>query len=482
MTDTDTTEPVAKNAAPTVETSETEDLPEVSFGDFFHRIYQVTYSKTVGLVVILAMAVFVLLGVLIAQAPAGVWSDPDSQAQFLAQMRSKYGGWTSLLSLLGLFHVFTSIGFYIVVAALSISILGCTTHRIPQLWQRYRHPKVLVSPRFFTAARYQGSVTTSLKDEKALKLASEKLKAEHYRVIPGDGTVLYTDKYAWGGVGTVVAHLSFIVILAAFLISGSSGYESVLTVPVGSGGATIPGTQVTVKATSFDATYDSTTGRPLDYVSHLVVTDAGKQVAEQDVRVNEPLRYGKWAFHQNSFGLAMDVTVTDAESATVFAGSVAQQWTSDDGTLAIGRFTIPERGLTVDVLAAASGAVSTDLAPGQVAFVIYRDGEADAMGMQIVDQGSSADVGDLSFAFNREAQYTGIMVRDDPGSIWMWIGSALLILGMTVTFTCRHRMVWVRAQDGNLLFASADKEDSGFRHDFNRLVSQAETWSSDRSK
>jgi cytochrome c biogenesis protein len=132
----------------------------------------------------------------------------------------------------------------------------------------------------------------------------------------------------------------------------------------------------------------------------------------------------------------------------------------------------------VDVLAAASGASSADLAPGQVAFLVYRDGESDAMGMEVVDQGSSAAIGDLTFGFNRESQYTGIMVREDPGSIWMWVGSILLVVGMTVTFTCRHRRVWVRAQDGTLLFASADKEDSSFRHSFTTLVSQAETWTS----
>ena len=458
--------------------AETEDIPEVSFGDFFRRIYQVTYSKTIGLILILAMAVFVLLGVVIAQAPAGVWGNPDAQAQFVTQMRGKYGGWASLFDILGLFHIFTSIGFYVVVVGLSISILGCTTHRIPQLWQRYRHPKTLVSSRFFTAARYAGTVETSLADPAAAALAAEKLKGAHYRVITGDDTNLYADKYSWGGVGTVVAHLSFIIILAAFLVTGLTGYETVLTVPVGGAGATIPGTQVTVSATSFDASYDPATGRPLDYVSHLVVTDNGVQVGEQDVRVNEPLTYKKWSFHQNSFGLSMDVTVTDNRQAVVFSGAVAQQWTSDDGTLAVGRFTIPERGLTVDVLAAASGVSGADLAPGQVAFLIYRDGETDAMGMQIVDQGTSGSVGDLTFGFNRESQYTGIMVRDDPGSIWMWIGSVLLVAGMTVTFTCRHRRLWVRAQDGKLLFASADKEDSSFRHSFNDLISQAETWAS----
>ena len=58
----------------------------------------------------------------------------------------------------------------------------------------------------------------------------------------------------------------------------------------------------------------------------------------------------------------------------------------------------------------------------------------------------------------------------------MLIGSVLLVIGMTVTFTCRHRRIWVQVQDKQLMFASADKEDTGFRNSFNELLSQAETW------
>lgn len=456
---------------------EPDDTAEVSARDFFARVYQVTYSKTIGLALILAMAVAVLVGVVIAQAPPGVWDDPASREQYLTQMTNKYGGWTKLLSVLGCFHMFTSLGFYMITAALAVSILGCTIHRIPQLWARYRHPRIAVSDRFFICARYAASVSMPLSDEETIAVARERLTADHYRVIAGDDSCLYADKYAWGGFGTVLAHLSFILILVAFAVSGATGREIALTVPVGGTAVSLgEGTAVTIQATSFNASFDPATGQPLDYVSHVIIADGGTPVTEQDLRVNTPVRYGGWSFHQNSYGLSVDVTVTDGQSTVLFTGSVPQQWTSNDGTLSVGRFALPARSLTVDVVASASGAVSADLAPGQVAFLIYRDGESEAMGMTIVDQGTSGSVGDLNVGFDRESQYTSIMARKDPGAIWMWTGSVLLVVGMTVTFTCRHRRVWIRAQGGTLLFASADKEDSGFRRNFTDLVSQAESW------
>ncbi|MCL2470326.1 MAG: cytochrome c biogenesis protein ResB [Propionibacteriaceae bacterium] len=463
--------------------AESEDLPVISIGQFFQRLYQVTYSKTIGLIIILVTAVFVFIGMMLTQAPSGTWSDPAGRDQFMSMMHAKYGAWATLLGGMGFFHVFTSIPFFIVMAALAISIAGCTSHRIPQMWQQWRHPRVLVSERFFTAARYQASVPTSGKDDQALHVVQDKLKAAHYRVIRGNDTSLYADKYSWGGFGTVAAHLSFIIIMAAFVVSGLTGYQGIVNVFVGGSPVSVGDKSgLTLEAPDFNATYDDTTGRPLDYVSHLILRDGDTVVAEQDVRVNSPMTYKGFAFHQNNYGMGVDVSVKDSSGNTLFSGAVPQPYTSTDKKFAIGEFTLPDLGLVVQVLSPVSGTTNADIGPGQLGFAIFRDGESDAMATSVVDQGTSATVRDLTLSFVREGQFTGIMVRQDPGATWMWIGSILLVVGMTVTFTFRHRRLWVRAQDGKLLLASADKEDSGFREHFNQLVSQAQTWFSVRSK
>jgi len=472
----DTTDEAGRTQSDTPMPVEGDDLPAVSVGDFFRRIYQVTYSKTIGLIIILVMAVFVLLGAVIGQAPAGTWSDPMSRELFLADARSRLGGWADILGALGLFHIFTSIGFYIVAGALGISLTGCTTHRIPQVWARFARPRVAVSQRFFAAARYHATLPVN-DPPSALGLVATRLREQgHYRV-KREGDFVYADRFAWGGFGTVVAHISFIIILVAFVVSGSSGYSAVVNLTIGGDPVPVAGhTSLTVQATDFQHTEDPDTNRPLDYVSHLKVFDGGRLVAEQDVRVNEPLDYGGWAFHQSSYGLSVDVHVTDTASNPVFSGTLPQQWTSDDGTLAIASFRLEDRGITINVVSLASGATRTDLMPGQVAFVVFADGEQDPRDQIIVDQGATGKSGDLVFGFDRESQYTGILVREDPGALWMLIGGCLLVVGMSVTFMFRQRRIWVGTGDGVLQFASSDKEDSGFRRLFNELITQAESW------
>ncbi|MCL2316279.1 MAG: cytochrome c biogenesis protein ResB [Actinomycetia bacterium] len=456
----------------------------VSIGDFFHRLYQITYSKVLGVVIILAMAVLVLIGVLVDQAPA--WNDPAARADFLAQARTKYADLTGVLRVTGAFHMFSSVGFYVVVAALAISITGCTVHRLPQLWQRWRHPRTHVSARFFTAARYRASVPAIASPQAAIGVAAARLRRQHYRVIEDGDTALYADKFGWGPFGTAASHLSFLIIMAAFLVSGLTGTSVLLNVPIGGAGVPVAdGSSLAVKVTSYNQTADAATGRPTDYVSHVVLEDGGTVVAEQDVRVNSPLVYGPWTFHQYSpEGFSLDVSATNATGTVLFRGTVPQEYTNTDGSLSVGIFRIDSLGLNVQVETPASGQTSVPLTsgsllPGQVIFVVYPDGADQPTAMDAiapVDPGASITYGDLTLTFERESHYTGILVRTDPGTWLMWVGGILLVAGMTVTFMCRHRRLWVRAEDGRLLLASADKEDPGNRSYFTELTNQAPTW------
>jgi cytochrome c biogenesis protein len=450
------------------------DTPDLSAGEFLARLAALTYSKTIGLVLILVMAALVLLGAVISQAPAGTYSDEAARAQFLAAAQTRYGGWTRILDFLGLFHMFTSPLFLAVTALLVVSIAGCTIHRLPTLWRTWRHPLVNATDRLFKGARYRASVPADPDASKTIQIARERLAARGYRVLPAkDPTALYADRFAWGGFGTVVAHLSFIIIIAAFCTTALASSEKLLTLPAGGDPVEVgQGTPFTLQATAFEATI-ADDGRPLDYVSHLVLRQGEAVVAEQDVRVNEPLTHSGVRFHQTTYGIGADIRVTGA--ATVEA-TVPLQWTTDDGLYSVGELALPDLGLLVEVMAPASGAIETELAAGQAAFRVFRAGEAQPMAVEVADQGQPVEVGDLKLEFEREREYTGITVRLDPGSWLMWIGSVLLIGGMTVTFMFRHRRMWVRARDGRLEFASTDKEDSGARRRFEELDADAQTW------
>ncbi|MGO1857840.1 cytochrome c biogenesis protein ResB [Ancrocorticia populi] len=445
----------------------------VAGSELFHWLYRFFYSKTVGLVLILAMAAYAVIGSVVAQAGPNVYSDPAQKESFLESVRENYGAWTGVLDALGLFHVFTSVGFYVVVAMLALSIIACTSHRIPELWRRWFHPRVHVSPKFFEKARYRGFVATDSASADSLESARAVLKQNRFRILPDDRdpeNAIYADRNAWSGIGTVVAHISFIIILLAFVISSRWGISEDLAVPVGGEVAVGHDTGLTVYAKSFTDSYTEE-GQAADYVSELELRRDGETVAEQTVRVNNPLEYEGFRYHQQSFGVAADVTVNDGET-TVFEESVPMKWTSEEGANAVGMFELDEYEIVV--VTAASGRADSSIAPGTALVELYpADTETgEPLQTRLARQGESVELGGLNVTFERERQYTGIQLRHDPGAPLMWVGFTLLVLGMSATFMFPYRRLWVRVDNQRIRFGAVSRLDTSYQRLFEKIIQE----------
>jgi cytochrome c biogenesis protein len=448
-------------------------------------------------------------------------SDVAAKEEFLSAMQQKFGALTPGLNFLGLFNVFTSIGFYVVLAALVISILGCTTHRIPGLWQRWRKPRVAVSPAFFSKTKYRGQVTATGDARSIMDTAEARMKEARYRVIRGGDNILFADKNSWGPLGTVLAHLAFIIIIGAFILTSVGTYEQRLTLIAGAG-IQEPVEKlgdVTIEAISFDAPY---TWEPVtdqegnqfevpkysDYISHLVLRNQGEVVAEKDdVRVNSPLHYRGYSFHQMDFGRTIDVTIVlDGEELysgpliqSVFTGNQKTMWWWPGNEQELGgevfeaMLPLTEWGLAIFVIVPAFEEVThpglgSDEAVINFVAVDEMGRLSHDMGEYLVRLGETSDP-IMKNLENRDpaksifeitvqgtGSYTSIALRRDPGAIWMLVGSLGLIVGMLMTFMFRHRRIWMRADEGTLYLASADKKDSGFTREFEDITKQARTW------
>lgn len=450
----------------------------ITVGEVFRRVYRLLYSKLLGVLVILAMAIVSLLGTLIMQAPMSKATDPAGYAQWLEVARAKYGGWTPIFDALGFFSLWTSPLFLGITVLLAMSIVACTTHRLPLLIDKTIRPRTHVSDNFFRHAQYRASIPTSNSPSEALARARDVIGAKHYRVLADDQSPkdrLYADRFRFGPFGTVIAHASFVIILAAFAVSAFTGFEASIEAPVGEPVEVGHDTGLTIEATSFEDSYDEM-GRPLDYVSHLILSRDGEFIKEQDVRVNTPLVHQGVRFHQASFGIAAQVEIVDSAGSVLVDQAVPLKWTSNDGMNAVGRVDLPDIDRQIIVVTPASGQTMSPIDPGTAVFEIYQLSTGQRLGAGPVTQGQSDQIADLSCAFEREQQYAGLIVRRDPGTIWMWIGSTLLIIGMFMTFGLRHRRLWVRVEprdDGALIhLASVEKQDTIFERQFRDLASQ----------
>jgi len=303
------------------------------------------------------------------------------------------------------------------------------------------------------------------------------LKSHRFRTItdPGDDEVnLYGDRFRWGPFGTVIAHVSFVVILLGFFLSATTGFKDTqFIVPVGSTVAVGHGTGLSVKALSFnDAYYPD--GSPSDYASGLELYKNGVKVDTQTVRVNHPLTWDGTSFYQSFFGEAAAMQVKDSSGKTLYHDAVPLQWQSDDGKHSIGQFVTADKKLTVEIVIAASGRPDPNIKAGQVEVNVYPDLAKSASATQVVDQGKATTIAGLSYTFERTRQFTGLIVAHDPGAMIVWIGSTLLVIGLFLVFFFPHRRLWLRVRKttggSEILFASTMRRDSAFEPQFHQLV------------
>lgn len=432
-----------KQAPPPTDGIET---PSRADKGILHRIYAFFYNKKVGLGLIGATGVLALIGALTRQMTDAVRLDPVLRADWLDQMRPIYGGWTDVAAFVGIFNIFSSPIFLVVCALLAVSIVCCTTHRLPLIYQSSCRPKTSARDSYFHRARYNTEFTSPLPVDETKAVIRNRLRKSRHRIIEdGDGETIFADRFHWAPFGTAVAHAGYVTVMAAFLVTSFFGFRNeAFDLTIGVPEEVGYGTGLTAEAVSFRDSYDQETGTPIDYVADLVLYRDGEQVARQDVRVNEPLIIDGVYFHQASFGVSAMVKVTDDSGKVLFDGGVPLVYRTPDESRQYGVAVLDDVDTEVFVIANASGGATPGLAAGQARVEVYPVDSQTPLGAATVDANDSTTIDGLTIEFQREQKFTTLLVKKDPGSLIVWLGSFLLIVGTMVTMGLRHRRQLIR--------------------------------------
>jgi cytochrome c biogenesis protein len=440
-------------------------------------VYRQLTSMRVALLLLGVLALLTLAGTLLVQAPAEVRGDPRAYSDWLDSVRPKYGGWTGILDTLGLFAVFSSIWFKAGLVLLSASLISCSARNIPRLWRKATNPRMAMTEAFFERAPHRAGAASTAGPGAALAAVRGSFRSNHFHTMVerhGDEVHICADRFRWGPFGRIVAHLSFVVVLLGATLTATGGFrDETFAVPVGERKAVGNGTDLSVEAKSFSDSYYAS-GEPRDYASKLVLYDRGAPVKSGEVRVNHPMRYEGVSIYQSFFGAAVVVRAQTADGETVFERGVPLIFGSKDETHAIGRFALPEQGLTVFAVAPQSGEVDPRIGAGQTQLEVYRTETDSPVGLRVLSQGEPEEIGGLDFTFVRERQYAGLIVARDPGSSLIWIGSTLLVLGICATFFFPHRRVRAvvrkRAEGSEVSVAAIRRRDPAFAVLFEELA------------
>lgn len=439
-------------------------------------------SMRVAMVIMLVLAALAAVGAILMQMPRDIVGDAAREQLWVESLRPRYGGWTDVFNTLGLLNVFNSLLFRILVAALAISLIACSVHRIPGMVRTALHPRVDPGAAFFDHAPQHEAIVVRRSVAETLTMVEATLKARRYRTVAADdGTIhIYADRNRWAPFAGLAGHLALVVIMAGAIVGGMYGYRNPQfmisegeTLAVGA----TPG--VTLQLLDFSDKYDTATGAPIDYASTVVVYQDGQEVDRHVIRVNDPLRFAGVTYYQAFFGASATVTVKDSTGKVVVASSGVPLAFKDNNGASFGTLAIPGTGYTAEVTATTGGA-DPNIKPGQVKFGIYTTGATQFNDVKVIEQGTPTQVGDLTVTFEREAQFAGLNVARDPGIGLVWGGSALLFFGFLGRFTLPHKRIWgrivARGENGAVMaLATLTPKDITAGTDFEQIVNDIRT-------
>ncbi len=444
-----------------------------------------------AVILITLLALAGLVGLLVRQFPVTAGDDPARYAAELARMRDAWGTSSpfglpvgSLLvdvfDRLGLFMVFSTPWFLLLMTVLVLSIVCCTLDRTPRLWRSVRDVQVEQPAPFFDPRLAHRAVLVldgpatpaadSLPD-----LVAHAFRTRGFRVrrssghAGGPGTHgpvdsvawVYGDRHQYMKLATLLTHAGLVLFLVGGAVTVAAGFETVVflgegqTAPVQRVGT--PG-NLLVKNLDFRAPQRAD-GSFADFATDLAVYRDGQEVARKTIRVNDPLEVEGYVFHQNTFGPAVDLRIVDAEGRLAWSGPLLLA-----GEL-LGRpqgfMTIP--GSSVGLLAlldqAADGTPIVVL-QGVGSVSTSPDGDRTIF-LASVPPGATTDpaiTADHAITLAGIGAWSGMVIKNDPGQPIIWIAFGLLIVGLVLTFYFPRRRAWARLEGDRIALAlTADR-------------------------
>jgi len=432
------------------------------------RVWDFFISVRLAIVTLIVLSATSIIGTIIEQ------NQPPEK------YHKVYEDWAfALMDRLALFDMYHSWWFLFILVLFTVNLTCCTIDRFPKMWKVVRNPRTKLDgsleKSLSLSDRWKRKGTLS---EWAGKYA-EALSASFAKptVTEDGGEVhLYAETGVASRFGVYVTHLSIIIIFFGAILGNVIGFKGYVNIPEGEavtkvpvrGGVLMQDLGFTVRCNAFSLeTYPS--GQPKAYKSDLSVIEGGREVARKTIVVNDPLQHkGIW-FYQSSYGQSGGTTaqVAVARKDGTPMGSLALA--PNESVPVDGYGTV--RGVNYDQNFQGNGPALQVVVekPGQPAASFWLFKASPDLDRQRADS--------LVFSFGglNSKMYTGLQVAKDPGVNIVWLGCALMTIGIIMAFFLSHQRVWVRLSPGPdgrvevVLAGSASRNRLAFEKRFEKL-------------
>ncbi len=339
-----------------------------------------------------------------------------------------------LIVILDLNNVYRSWWFSLLLVLLSFNLLGCLMERLPAIPGEWKGR----SRRSTFSFKLADTRSPAKLMEILLPKLSGFMNREPERSGKGDEFVWIKDRIYL--LGFPLIHIAIIVILLGGVIGLFFGYRGHVLIKEGSSaqqfslnsGETKP-LPFAISVSAFSLTrYPS--GEPKEFRSDIKILENGEEVRSGSILVNHPLTYKGISLFQSDYRVVdvkeVRLTVTGQDSSKTDLLLRPQSSQQIPGTDYEARLLSLDPGTT-------QRGVGVDLA-------VNKKGE-DPRSLRVYKKTGPVQLGEvqLGFADYTPLYATGLQVGYDPGTLVVWIGCGLLIIGFFLTLFTNFRRITV---------------------------------------
>ena len=386
------------------------------------RISKFMTSMNLGVVLLILFAGISIVGTIVPQESFA----PE-------QVEQLHPIWRTL----GFTHLYGSVAYRVLVFFLVVNLLSCTFHRLSGVLSSTRRLPVIKTADQIVAMSVHTSLPLSEPLEDVKQNLEKKLSYGHYRYQieqEGEGFSGWAQKNRFGAWGSFVVHISFLVLVLGVVI-GHAGFKGFYTTYEGASFALqdIQLDQGQLKS-NWDIRINSARekfdehGLRENWYTDMSILQEGKELKREVLSVNHPSAYQGITFYQTSFGDGVSLFATIQGQKIPFAlQKRGQSWFQAPGTSLY---------LLADSMGIENGKIVMTYQ------VIARD-RSQPVQTGVIRQGEQADIQGLyNIALVGPVNFTGLVIKKDSGVMVIWLGSALLMLGLVLSFYFKPRQVW----------------------------------------
>ncbi len=439
---------------------------------FMQSVWDFFCSLKLSIALLILLAATSVIGTVIPQSP------PREYLETISATKIK------LYSALGFFDMYHSWWFILLLYLLTVNLVACSVKRLPRVWKFISEPTLIFDAGLEKTLslthefKMQGDAA-SLRDKMAAFLKGE-FAAPVVTEVDGEYH-LFAQKTPYCRLAVYVVHFSIIVIFIGALIGSFFGYKAYVQIAEGTSTSTVYKRSdeqpldlgFAVRCEKFSVSFYDT-GAPKEFKSILTILENGQPVpgyTNVPIVVNSPLSYKGITFYQSSYGPAGEGTVYFLTVRDKKGGAPVKIVARKDE-----KVPLPGGG-SIQVLEA-----TQDISPfmpqfsGPAMRMAYTPANGAPRAIVLLRDYPEFDQqrgGDQVFTFAgmNEKFYTGLQVAKDPGVAVVWLGCALMVIGIIIAFFFSHKRIWIRTGNGRVTIGgTASKNQAAFQPFFDDMV------------